>query len=423
MADAPGNSGTAPMAPGASLSHALSEARPLVMAALASHLRDLDAAQEAFAEACIALTQSETVPENLAAWLIAVGKRKAVDAIRRREAQARAADSAAYLEHPEGSDMGEVIELPEPITDERLRLIFICCHPALALEARAALALKVICGLPVEAIARLFLTTEPTMYQRITRAKTKIREAQVEFELPPRRVWGERLEAVLLTLELAYTVAYQDAGGTQPVNEGGELAEEVERLARMLVELLPQEPEVLGIAALVTLARSREAARIDRDGAMVPLSEQDTAQWDRQRIEQARQWLDQASAGQQTGPYQIMAAIQLTHARRLFDGTVDWRAVLALYNALEMVRPGPMVALNRIMALAEVEGAQASLNELADLPAGRLSSTRPFHVACARLLETSGRTFDALEALDKALALDPSQAERRYLERWRARLS
>ncbi len=393
------------------------------MAALAADLRDLDAAEDAFSEACIALTESEAQPEHLPGWLITAGKRKAIDAIRRREAQARAADNAAYLEYPEGGNMGEVIELPEPIKDERLRLLFICCHPALALEARAALALKVICGLPVEDIARLFLASQPTMYQRITRAKTKIRDARASFELPPRKDWGERLEAVLLTLELAYTAAYQDAGRARPSNEGGELADEVERLACMLADPLAQEPEALGIAALVTLARSREEARVDSTGAMVPLSKQDAALWDRSRIERARKWLDEAARFEAPGPYQVMALIQLNHARRMFDSVVDWRAILTLYDALMVMRPGAMVALNRALAVAEVEGPERALAELETLEVEAIENARPYRVARAQLLERTGDVRAAHSELARALATDPPQAERLYLEAWKGGLA
>ena len=415
-------SGDAPvtcLATDASFSRALSEARPMAIAALSAHFGDLDRAEDALAEALVALTQSGAAPDNLAGWLVTVGKRKGIDAIRKRDARQRADDGAMEIRDIQEGDMGNVIELPDPISDERLRLIFICCHPALALEARAALALKVICGLPVPAIAELFLTSEATMFQRITRAKAKIAGAKVSFELPPRREWPERIEAVLLALELAYTSAYADAGHSRPGNEGGEMAGEVERLATMLVELLPNEPEVLGLAALVTLARSREAARVDTGGAMVPLSQQDIEFWDLGRIERARSWLDEAQKAERLGPYQVMASIQLTHARRVFGGPVDWTAILTLYDALMMVRPGPMVALNRALALAQVEGAEAGLDALEPLGDPGLAKTRPFHVARARLLEALGRDAEAREAVGQALLRDPPVAERLYLERWR----
>ncbi|WP_299192926.1 DUF6596 domain-containing protein [uncultured Erythrobacter sp.] len=393
---------------------AIADARPRVVAALAVHLRDLDLAEDAFAEASEACLKLDEAPGNVAGWLHVTARRKAVDAIRKRAAQARAADGAAMI-----SDMENVLTLPEPIADERLRLIFICCHPAIAIEARVALSLKVICGLPVAEIAKVFLTSETTMFQRITRAKRKVHDAGIAFELPPRRMWGDRLEAVLLTLELAYTVAYQDAAG----EVDGELSGEVARLAAMVAQLLPEEPEALGLAAMVYLARSREAARVDQEGAMVPLSRQDTTLWDKAAIEQARLWMDEAAALQSTGPYQVMAAIQLTHARRAFDGETDWAAIVRLYDALLQMRSGPVVALNRAVALAKVEGAEVALVELNRIDTVKLKNARPFHAARAELLGRLRRDDEAIEALDRAIALDPPSAERLFLERKRRDLS
>jgi RNA polymerase sigma-70 factor (ECF subfamily) len=393
-------------------------ARPRVVAALAASLRDLDAAEDAFAEAaerCLALAEA---PRDIAAWLFVAARRCALDGLRKRQADARTADALAEI-----SDMADILHLPEPIPDERLRLLFICCHPALAAEVRAPLALKVICGLPVAAIARLFVVSEPTMFQRITRAKAKVREAGIAFELPPRREWPERLDAVLLALELAFTAAYADAGGELSAQVGEDMGAEVERLVLLVAELLPQEPEALGLAALVLLARSRAGARLDDSGAMVPLSQQDVRRWVRSRIELAQTFMERAARLGRSGPYQVMAAIQLTHTRRAFDGMVDWAAVLALYDVLLVLRPSPMVALSRALALAQVEGAEAGLAALEALPAERLALARPFHVARADLLARAGRAQEAVAAFDAALALDPPRAERLWLERRRAVLS
>ena len=391
------------------------DARPRVVAALAVQLRDLDLAEEAFSEAAARCLERGERPRNFAGWLFIVGKRKALDLMRRRAAEARAIDDPAHLDIAGEFDMADILEMPDPIGDERLRLIFICCHPALALDARCALALKVICGLSVPEIARLFVTGEQAMYQRITRAKRKVAEAGIAFELPPRKHWGERLEAVLLTLELAYTAAYQDAAGERDAELSGEVA----RLAAMVAELLPKEPEALGLAALVWLARSREAARVDDDGAMVPLSQQDPARWDREAIEQARRWLDAAAQLGSSGPYQVMAAIQLTHARRAFDGTTDWEAILRLYDVLQLMRPGAITSLNRAVAFAKVHGADAALCELDGVDSERLANARPFHAARADLLAAVGRHEDARDAFDAALALQPPRAERLFLERRR----
>nr|WP_281501166.1 DUF6596 domain-containing protein [Erythrobacter sp. F6033] len=314
--------------------------------------------------------------------------------------------------------MENILTLPEPIADERLRLLFICCHPALAPEVRVALALRVICGIPVSSIASVFLTSETTMYQRITRAKKKVREAGIPFELPQRRFWSERFGAVLLTLELAYTAAYQDAAG----EIDPELAEEIARLATLVTELFPDEPEALGLAALIMLARSREKSRVSEQGGMIPLSRQDTGVWDRRAIEQARLWLDQAARAGATGPYQVMAAIQLTHARRMFDGTTDWSAILTLYDALMIMRPGPMVEVNRALALAECQCDAAGLSALRAVPKDRVRHSRPYRVAQAKLLERLGQFREARAMLESAMELDPPRAERLFLEDWKANL-
>ena len=366
-------------------------ARPRVVAALAAQLRDLDAAEEAFAEAaerCLALAE---LPRDVAAWLFVAAKRRALDGIRKARGEVRALDALGADALAEVSDMADIVTLPEPIPDERLRLLFICCHPALGAEVRAGLALKVICGLPVSAIARLFVVSEPTMFQRLTRAKAKVREAGIAFELPPRKAWPERLGAVLLALELAFTAAYADAGGELAADVGEDLGAEVERLALLVAELLPDEPEALGLAALVLLARSRSAARIDAQGAMVPLSQQDVSRWDFARIEKARALMEAAARANRSGPCQVMAAIQLTHARRGFDGVVDWCAVLRLYDVLLALRPSPMVAISRALALAQTQGAEAGLAALDALPAERLALARPWHVARADLLAKAGR--------------------------------
>jgi RNA polymerase sigma-70 factor (ECF subfamily) len=392
-------------------------ARPRVVAALAARFRDLDAAEDAFAAAAErALTLAEP-PRDIAAWLFVAAKRHALDALRKSAAEVRSTEALAQV-----SDMADILALPDPIPDERLRLLFICCHPAIAAEARAALALKVICGLPVDAIARLFVVSEPAMFQRITRAKAKVREAGIAFDLPPRRDWPERLGAVLLALELAFTAAYADAGGELSADLGEDLGAEVERLALLVAELLPQEPEALGLAALVLLARSRAGARLDGEGAMVPLSQQDVRRWDFARINQARALMDAAARIGRSGPCQVMAAIQLSHARRAFDSVVDWGAVLRLYDVLLALRPSPMVALSRALALAQVEGAEAGLAALDALPAERLALARPWHVARADLLAKAGRTAEARAALDAALAQGPPRAERLWLEQRRAGL-
>ncbi|WP_432200316.1 RNA polymerase sigma factor [Erythrobacter sp. W53] len=396
------------------LAATIADARPRVIAALAAHFRDLDLAEDAFSDAVEALLKLDEMPDRVNAWLYVSAKRKALDRIRRQQTETR----ALATETPD-SDMADILEFPDPIPDERLRLLFICCHPALAVETRAALALRIVCGVPVEDIARTFLVKEASMFQRITRAKAKIHRSGVPFETPPRKDWPERIEAILLALELAYTLAYQDSAGE---TEHAELGEEVERLGAMLAELCPENGEVLGFAALVTLATSRVNARVDADGVMVPLSRQDPQKWDGTRIERARRWLEKASALGATGPYQAMAAIQLTHARRYFGSPVDWPAIATLYQALLKMRKSRIVAINCAVALGHVEGAEVGLSYLRSLPSDGLEAYRPYYAAMAHLYAEQGDTDDARSAFDKALACGPAEAERRYLEQQRAAL-
>lgn len=384
-------------------------ARPRVIGALVAQYRDLDLAEEAFGAAVEAMLASAAVPGNVAAWLYVTARRKSLDQLRRRAVEGRAHAALEPLEEP----MGEVIELPDPIPDERLRLVFICCHPALSPEARVALTLKVVCGVKAGAIARAFLVSEPTMLQRLTRAKAKVAQAGVPFETPHRRHWGERLAAVLTTLEVAWSVAYRDAAGAA---EAGELADEVERLALLLAELLPQEAEALGLAATVLLARSRDGARCKSDGTMVPLSEQDPAQWDRQRIDRAHRLLVVAQGLGTRGPHELLGAIHLAHATRLESGETPWTTIARLYDELARLRPSAVVGINRAVAHGRAYGAERGLAELAQLDEARLDGFLPYQVARADLLERGGQIAVARASFAKALSLDPGPAERRYLD-------
>lgn len=394
---------------------AIIAARPAVVAALAARFRDLDLAEEGFADAAeLALRQfaQAPLPANMAGWLHIAARRRIIDRLRRDARLARLI--AAETPLMEADDSDPVSLLAEPIPDERLRLIFICCHPAIAPEARAALTLRIVCGVPTERIAAAFLMAVPAMYQRLTRAKAKIREAKVPFEVPPPALWGERLAAVLATLEIGYALAYQDAAGSEPT---ADLGPEVLRLAKMLAELLPNDPEVLGLAALVHLAESRRGARVDAGGCMIPLSEQDTARWDAALIATAARQMEAAAAIGRSGPYQIMAAIHLTHARRRDEGRTDWQAIIRLYDILLHARPGPVVTINRALAMAWGAGPQAALAALDTLDAVSLAGYRPWHAARAHLLAATGDTGAAAASYRAALALNPPRAERLYLER------
>lgn len=386
-------------------------ARPKVVSALAARLRNLDAAEEAFAEAALAAVEAWPVapPSDAAAWLWRTALRKAYDAYRRSSVrQAFTPDPAVPPPTPE--DL--LLIADQPIPDERLRLIFVCCHPALATEVRAALTLKVVCGLSTERLARAFLVGEAAMSQRLTRAKRKIREAGVPFRPPERAEWPSRLDAVLLALELAYLQAYEDAA---LAGDGAEFAAEVLRLSGLLSELTPDEPEVLGLAALVRFAEARRPARLDADGAMTPLSEQDPGLWRPDLIAEGARLLDRAADLGRPGPYQALAAVHAAHLRRRDGGPTPWADIARLYDVLDALRGDPPTRVNRAVALGEAYGPQAGLSALPD--GDGLDGWLPYHAARAGLLERAGRREEAVAALNRALALAPPRAERLYLER------
>ena len=399
---------------------AIAGARGRVVAALAGRFRDLDLAEEAFSEASLsALTAwPSDPPRDPAAWLWRAALRRAVDARRRTRTRENAVHDAPPPE-PTPEDLAMLAD--QPIPDERLRLIFVCCHPALALESRAALTLKVVCGLSTERLARAFLVGESAMLQRITRAKKKIAAAAVPFEVPARAAWPERLEAVLATLEIAYAQAYEDAA---LAGDCADFAAEVLRLSGLLAELVPDDPEVLGLAALVRFAEARRPARLDDGGAMVPISEQDVAAWNDRLIAEGARRLDRAAREKGTGPYRMMAAIHPAPLSRRESGATPWPAIATLYDALVLLRPGPVTAVNRAVAIGEAHGPQAGPAALAAIPARRdLSRWLPRQGARARLDDRAGRRAEALAAYDAALALDPPPAERLYLARKRAEIA
>lgn len=399
---------------------AIAGSRSRVVAALAARFHDLDLAEDAFADATLAALAAWPAdpPRDPAAWLWRAALRKALDAKRRARTRETALPDAPPPP-PTPEDLAMLADTPIP--DERLRLIFVCCHPAIAPDARAALTLKVVCGLSTERLARAFLVGEPAMLQRIARAKKKIAAAGVPFEVPGRNAWPERLGAVLATLEIAYAQAYEDAA---LAGDAADFAAEVLRLSGLLAELVPDDPEVLAFAALVRFAEARRPARLDDAGAMAPVSEQDAAAWDDRLIAEGARLLDRAALEKSTGPYRMMAAIHAAHLSRGESGATPWPTIAALYDALLLLRPGPVTAVNRAVAIGEAHGPQAGLAALAAVPAARdLSRWLPWQVARARLNARAGRRTEALAAYDAALALDPPPAERLYLERQRASLT
>jgi RNA polymerase sigma-70 factor (ECF subfamily) len=396
------------------LAEAVREAGDRIRAALAMRFRDLDMAEEAFAFASLRAVETwsrDGPPRDPAAWLYAVGRRRAFDLGRRAKVRTDAVHDAP---EPEPDPETILMAAFEPIPDERLRLIFVCCHPALAPEARIALTLRTLYGLSVERIARAWLTTEVAMLQRLTRAKRKIRDAGIRFEIPGPEAWPARLDAVLATLEIAYAQAYEDAAGA---GDAADLAAETLRLSGLLTELAPDEPEVLGLAALIRLTEARRPARLDESGAMTPLSEQDVSRWDRRLIGEAMALLRRAAELGRSGPYQLMAAIHGVHATRLETGFTAWPNIVALYDALLSVRPSPVAAVNRAVALAEAQGPDAGLAALGAVEAPeRLASWLPYQAARAGLFAMAGREAEAAEALRAALTLQPAPAERLFLE-------
>ena len=406
----------------AALDRAVRAAGARVAAALAARYRDLDLAEDGFAEACARAAEvwpRDGTPDDPAAWLYRTADRAVLDALRRRRTRARLVPEPPPPEPTAEDLMADDINL---IPDERLRLIFVCCHPAVAPDARAALTLRLVCNLSTIEIARAFLVAEPTLAQRLTRAKRKIAEAGVPFEIPGPEAWPERLDAVLATLEIAYSKAHEDAAGAGPhAGYAGEMLE----LTRVLAELLPREPEALALAAIVHYAEARRPARLGGDGTMVPLADQDPAKWHPSLIEAAHTYLSRAAAlGGSGGRRGWQAALHgIWCLRRSLAEPAPWRQVLALYDdALRTLGNDPVLRLNRAVALAEIAGPQAALDDVMRLDADRFAGFAPYHAVRADLFRRLGRTVDARGAYAAVLALDPAPAERLWLERRLAQL-
>jgi RNA polymerase sigma-70 factor (ECF subfamily) len=383
-----------------------------IVGALAVRYRDLDFAEEAFAEACARAAEAwqTRAPERPDGWLYAVARRCALDLLRKRVVRER--HDAEPIE-PEI----EMDDEPHFIPDERLRLIFVCCHPAIAPDARAALTLRTVCGLGTAEIAHAFLTSEATLAQRLVRAKRKIAEAGVPFEIPGPNLWSERLDAVLSTLEVAYSKAHEDAASAGP---HARYATEMLNLSQMLAELVPDEADVLAFAALVRFCEARRPARTDSEGCMVPLAEQDPARWNRALIDAGDAYLKRGFALRPSSARLLQAGIHATWCqRRSLDEPAPWPKVLSLYDSLLTISDNVIVRLNRVVAVAEVRGCDAALDELAALEPEPLSDFLPFRAVRADLLRRSGRTSEARRDYDAALALKPGPAETAWLLRQR----
>lgn len=362
-----------------------------------------DCAQDAFA-AALATWARDGVPERPGAWLTTVARHRATDRLRRDTVGAAKMRQLAVL----GRDPIE--PSAEEIPDERLRLIFTCCHPALPFPARVALTLRTLAGLSTGEIAKAFLTAEPTMAQRLVRAKRKIVEAGIPYRVPPAELLSRRLTAVLAVLYLIFNEGYDEAADGRRA-----LAAEGIHLARMLVRLMPTEPEARGLLALMLLLEARRASRTD-DGVLVPLENQDRSRWDRTLIAEGVATLDEALAMRRSGPYQVQAAIAACHATAPDAAATDWPQIAALYTELARLAPSPVVDLNRAVAIAMADGISAGLalvDELAE--SGKLDGYYLLPATRADLLRRDGRLAEATASYAEAVKLAPTDAERRYL--------
>jgi RNA polymerase sigma-70 factor (ECF subfamily) len=385
------------------------------VAVLVRHFGDIDVAEEAvqdaFAEAVRRWPESGP-PPSPAGWIITTARNRAIDWLR-REASRDERHAEAALLHAREAPAEE-----GPVRDDRLRLIFTCCHPALARPTQVALTLRLLGGLTTPEIARAFLVPEPTMAQRIVRAKGKIRAARIPYRIPREADLPDRLKSVLAVVYLIFNEGYQASSGDRLVRE--DLCAEAIRLGRLLAELMPDEPEAKGLLALMLLTESRRDARTGPAGDLVLLADQDRSRWNRELIAEGQAIVRECLRRNQPGPYQIQAAINAVHSDAPTAADTDWRQILALYDQLMAISPSPVVALNRAVAVAEVEGPEAAL---ALLDALDLDGYHVFHTVRADLLRRLGRNADAVQAYDAAMARTDNAAEREFLQRRRDTLN
>ncbi|MBX9905083.1 MAG: RNA polymerase sigma factor [Burkholderiales bacterium] len=389
-----------------------------VFATLVRLLGDFDAAEEALHEAFRAALEQwprDGVPANPRAWLVSAGRFKAIDAIR-RDARVDALDDEA-AENIAAPDTPEA----EDIEDDRLRLIFTCCHPALQPDAQVALTLREVCGLTTEEIAHAYLTAAPTLAQRIVRAKNKIRDAMIPYQVPAPEELPERLDSVLRVIYLVFNEGYAASSGNTLTRH--DLSGEAIRLARLIVDLLP-EPEAMGLLALMLLHESRRAARTQASGDLILLEDQDRSLWNRELITEGSALVERALATRQIGPYVLQAAISAVHAEAPSAAATDWAQIVGLYDVLARIEPSPIVALNRAVAVAMRDGPAAGLALLETILAGgELADYRLAHAAHADLCRRLGKTAQARASYRRALALTQQAPERRFLERRLAELA
>lgn len=383
-----------------------------IRATLIRLLGDFDLAEDAMQDAFAAALErwpQDGIPANPRAWLVSTGRFKAIDSLRRR---ARFDASQDKIAAPLESGLSDPTD--EGIEDDRLRLIFTCCHPALAPEGRLALTLREVCGLTTEEIASAFLISPPTLAQRIVRAKARIREARLPYRVPPEEELPQRLDAVLQVVYLVFNEGYLASSGSSLTR--ADLSGEAIRLGRLLLELLP-EPEVMGLLALMLLQESRRAARTSPTGELVLLEDQDRSLWDRDLISEGVKLVEKALRSQRFGPYTLQAAIAAVHSEAPDVASTDWPQIVALYGALAQAAPSPVVELNRAVAVAMSDGPEAGLALIdALLAGGELADYRLAHSARADLCRRLGRKAEARASYQRALSLTELEPERRFLE-------
>jgi RNA polymerase sigma-70 factor (ECF subfamily) len=409
------------------IGRAFREEGPAILATLIRQVGDFalaeDALQDAFA-AAVATWGRDGVPDRPGAWITTTARRRAIDRLRRERGLADRIERLAVLA---ARDTGEPDDPPSddalspPWPDDRLRLIFTCCHPALALEARVALTVKLLGGLTTAEVARAFLVSEPAMYQRLTRAKRKIAAARIPYRVPPPELLAERTAGVLAVTYLVFNEGYSASDGDRLVR--GELCAEAIRLGRLLVRLLPDDAEALGLLSLMLLQDSRRAARVDERGDYVSLDHQDRTLWDAGRIAEGRRALDDALDLRAPGPYQLQAAIAAIHATSADAASTDWIEIATLYAELDRLTPSPVIRINRAAALAFAGAPEAGLQLISPLlDDTRLSTYAPLHATHAELLLRTGHPQAATSAYDLAIASTANAVERAELQRRRAAL-
>jgi RNA polymerase sigma-70 factor (ECF subfamily) len=391
-------------------------------------LGDIDLAEDAVAEAFAVAAERwpvEGVPPNPGGWITTAARNRAIDRLRReatrtdRHLAAQRLDDDMKAQH--NSELDDLDNLVDVVADDQLRLMFLCCHPALAADAQVGLTLRLLGGLGTPEIARAFLVPEPTLAQRLVRAKRKLRDNHASYRIPSAAELPDRLRVVLTTVYLIYTEGHTATSGDTLGRV--DLASEAIRLGRVLVDLMPDEPEAVGLLALMVLGEARRPARTTSDGSLVRLADQDRALWDQQLIAEGHEMVRACLRRNRPGPFQIQAAIAAVHADATESADTDWFQIVALYDQLVALRPNPVVALNRAVAIGELDGPDAGLAELTRIDGDALNDYQPFHAARADLLARAGHRDAAAAAYQRAIALSGNPTEREFLERQRAALT